>query len=134
MTSKTLGSGVDEWTPDESSPGGTGRCRGVDMETDWEHARLEYERTIEQMLSERNAPRVKQAIEAYKRDLPQLLREDKARHFVAYDGNTRVGLAKTREKLLAELKRKGFAGNRSLFIKIISALEDSVDTSSSSRG
>jgi len=94
------------------------------MEIDWEQERLNRESAIERMLSERNPDRIREGIEAYKRDLPQLLRTDKERHVAAYDGGTQVGIAKTREKLLIELEQKGLANNKSLFIKIISSLED----------
>ena len=45
----------------------------------------------------------------------------------------RVGIAKTREILLADLKRKGLASNKSLFIKIVSSLEDKENSCTSNR-
>jgi hypothetical protein len=116
---------VDDCAPGSSSHSAISPCGDIDMEIDWEQERLNQQKAIEQMLSERNPERIKQAIEAYKRDLPQLLRDDKGRYAVAYDGSTRVGIAKTRQNLLADLKRKGLENNKNLFIKIVSGLEDS---------
>lgn len=99
------------------------------MDTDWEQDRLAREKAMGLMLSGRDPRRVEEGIEAYKRDLPQLLGDDKEQYAVAYDGNTQVGIAKTREKLLADLKRKGLGNNKSLFIKIVSSLEDTKENS-----
>jgi hypothetical protein len=107
-------------------------CLDIDMEVDWEQERLNRERAIERVLSERDSNHIKEGIESYKRDLPQMLREQKERHVVAYDGSQRVGIAKTREELLTELKRKGLANNSSVFIKIISSLEDKKESFCSS--
>jgi hypothetical protein len=124
---------VDDCAPGTLSHPATNKW-GVDMEmeTDWEQERLAQEKTIQRILSQRDPKRIKEAIEAYKRDLPQLLRDDKERCVVAYDGSTQVGIAESREKLLADLKRKGLANNNNLFIKIVSSLKDSKETSCSS--
>jgi len=102
------------------------------MDVDWEQERLRQDKAIERILAERDPKRVEEGIEAYKRDLPQLLRDDKERYAVAYDGSSRVGIAETRERLLADLKRRGLANNKNLFIKIVSSLEDNRETSCSS--
>src|SRR5438093_1909604 len=85
---------------------------GADMDIDWEQERLRQDKAIERILAERDPQRVKEGIEAYKRDLPQLLRDDKERYAVAYDGSNRVGIAETRESLLADLERRGLANNK----------------------
>jgi hypothetical protein len=115
---------VDDCTPGRSSHSASNPCGDIDMEIDWEQESLSQQKDIERILSERDPKRIKEAIEAYKRDLPQLLRDDKERYAVAYDGSNRVGIAKTRQNLLADLKRRGLENNKSLFIKIVSSLED----------
>ncbi len=106
--------------------------QGADMDIDWEQERLRQDKAIERILAERDPKRVEEGIEAYQRDLPQLLRDDKERYAIAYDGSNRVGIAETCESLLADLKRRGLANNKNLFIKIISSLEDNRETSCSS--
>jgi hypothetical protein len=68
------------------------------MDIDWEQTRLNQEKAIKELLSQRDPKHINEGIEAYKRDLPQLLRDDRERYAVAYDGSVRVGIAKTREK------------------------------------
>jgi hypothetical protein len=94
------------------------------MDIDWEQERLNQDQAMARLLAGRDPKRIKEGIEAYKRDLPQLLREDKERYAVAYDGGLRIGIAETRASLLADLKRRGLGDNKSLFIKIVSRLED----------
>jgi hypothetical protein len=118
--------------PSGMPPQPANSLRGGDMDINWEQERLNHDKAIEHVLSDRDPRRIEEGIEAYKRDLPQLLRDDKERHVVAYDGSTRVGIAETREQLLTELERKGLADEKSLFIKIVSSLEDNREDSCSS--
>jgi hypothetical protein len=120
---------VDECAQGTPSHPASNKCLDTDMEIDWDQERLRHEKAIERILSERDPKRIKEGIEAYKRDLPQLLRDDKEQHAVAYDGSTRVGIARTRAELLADLKRRGLENNKSLFVKIVSSLEDDKETS-----
>jgi hypothetical protein len=103
----------------------------LDLETDWNEDRIARDRMYEEMLAWRNPERIRQGIEAYTRDLPQLLRDQKERFVVAYDGDTRVGIATTREKLLTQLKQRGISKHDSLFIKIVASLEDKRESMSS---
>lgn len=114
----------DDRASGTSSHSANNPCGGVDMEIDWEQVRPNQEKAINELLSQRDPEHIKEGIEAYNRDLPHLLRDNKERYAVAYDGSVRVGIAKTREKLLADLKRKGLANNKSLFVKIVSSMED----------
>ena len=101
------------------------------MDTDWKEDRLKRDKIYKELLAGRNPQRIKQGIEAYKRDLPQLLSDHKERYVVAYDGDTRVSIAATREKLLADLKHKGVSDHANLFIKIVSSLEHKRESMSS---
>ena len=96
----------------------------TDMDTDWNEDRVARDKMYKGQFAGRNHKRIKQGIEAYKRDLAQLLRDRKERHLVAYDGDTQVGMATTREKLLAELEQNGISDRNNLFIKVVSNLED----------
>src|ERR1700728_2335325 len=91
---------VSDCTPEMPSPPAN-NLWGEDMEIDWEQERLGHEKAIDRILAQRDPARIRAGIEAYNRELPQLLRDDKERHVVAYDGSTRVGIAKSREELLA---------------------------------
>jgi hypothetical protein len=122
---------VESHTTDETDGNYHNGLWSVDMEIDWDKEQDDLEKLYAQMLSGRNPERIKRGIEAYKRDLPQLVRDQKEHYVVAYDGDTRVGMEKTREKLLSELKRQGVSKNKNLFIKIVSSLEDSKETLSS---
>jgi hypothetical protein len=123
---------IEDRTPDLPPDAAEKPYRDIDTEIDWEQERLNRDKAIERMLSGRNSDLIKVGIAAYRRELPELLRAQKERHVVAYEGSTRVGIARTREQLFVELKRRGLADGASLFIKIISRLEDNKEDSRAS--
>jgi hypothetical protein len=115
---------IDDRAPEIRGQGINRECWHRDMDTDWNEDRAQREQMYRKMLAGRDSKKIKQGIEAYKRDLPQLLRDEKQRHVVAYDGNTRVGIASTREKLLVELNQKGISDYTNLFIKVVTKPQD----------
>jgi len=128
---ETLMPEVDEFAPETPVHNQNPDYWQIDMDTDWNEDRITRDRMYEEMLACRNPEKINQGIDAYTRDLPQLLRDQKERFVVAYDGATRVGIATTREKLLAELKQHGISKHDSLFIKIVTSLEDKRESMSS---
>jgi hypothetical protein len=107
------------------------QCWYDDLDTDWDEDRMKRDKAYDAVLARRNPNKFKEGIEAYRRDLPQLLRDQKDRWVVAYDGDTRIGIATTREQLIVALKQIGIANHDSLFIKIVSGLGDKRESMSS---
>jgi hypothetical protein len=103
----------------------------ADMDTDWELDQVKRDKLYEEMVSRGSLERTQQSIEAYKRDLPQLLRDQKERYVVAYDGDRQLGIASSRAKLLAELRNNGVSDYNGLFIKVVSSLENNRESMSS---
>ena len=77
------------------------------MEFDIERERAATRDEMQRLLAEPAAETIRQGIEAYKCDLPTLLAKGKDRNVVAYRGEKRLGIAPTRELLLARLEREG---------------------------
>lgn len=88
---------------------------------DIKQERVDREEAIDRILAQSDPQRIKAGVEAYNRDLPQLLKDGKERHVVAYDGAKQVAIAETRAALFAELKKQGIANNKSILIKLISS-------------
>jgi hypothetical protein len=97
----------------------------IQVEYDPELARLfkEREAEIQRILAQEKPELIQQGIEAYKRDLPRLLAENRYRQKVAYRGNELVAFGATFRQLRKRLAKKGFTDWGELFMTSISPLE-----------
>jgi hypothetical protein len=95
------------------------------VENDPELARMFKQREVEiqRILAQRNPELIEQGIEAYKRDLPRLLAENRYRQKVAYRGNELVAFGATLRQLKKRLAKKGFTNRGELFITCIAPLD-----------
>jgi hypothetical protein len=95
------------------------------VEYDPEIARLfkEREAEIQRILARQNPELIQQGIEAYKRDLPRLLAENRYRQKVAYRGNELIAFAATFRQLKKRLAKKGFTDWGELFMTSIWPLD-----------
>jgi hypothetical protein len=83
----------------------------------------EREAEIKRIVSQRNLPLIEEGVEAYKRDLPQLLSENRYRQLVAYRGSELVAFGSTHRQLRRRLEKKGFTNRGELFIISVAPLE-----------
>ncbi len=92
---------------------------------DPELARLLKERQaeVERIVAQRKPELIQQGIEAYKRDLPRLLAENRYRQLVAYRGNDLVAFGVSDRQLRRRLAKKGFTDRGELFITSIAPLD-----------
>ena len=67
----------------------------------------ERQAEIDRIVSQQNMPLIEAGIEAYKRDLPRLLSENRYQQWVAYRGAELVALASTRRRLRRMLEEEG---------------------------
>ena len=97
----------------------------VEGDLDPELARLFQvrEAAIQRILAHRKPELIQQGIEAYKRDLPRLLAENRYRQKVAYRGNELVAFGATYRQLQKRLAKKGFTDRGELFITSIAPLD-----------
>jgi hypothetical protein len=95
------------------------------VEYDPELARLyrEREAAIQRMLAQEKPELIQQGIEAYQRDLPRLLAENRYRQKVAYRGNELVAFGATFRQLKKRLAKKGFTDRGELFVTSIAPLQ-----------
>jgi hypothetical protein len=92
---------------------------------DPELARLlkEREAEVERIVAQRKPELIQQGIEAYKRDLPRLLAENRYLQQIAYRGNELVAIAATRHQLRKKLAKQGLTDWGELFTMTIAPLE-----------
>jgi hypothetical protein len=83
----------------------------------------ERQAEIERIVAQRNLPLIQAGIEAYKRDVPRLLSENRHRQLVAYRGSELVAFGRTRRQLRRRLEKKGFTNRGDLFITSIAPLD-----------
>jgi hypothetical protein len=83
----------------------------------------EWQAEIERIVAQRNLPLIQEGIEAYKRDLPRLLSENRYRQLVAYRGTEPIAFGRTRRQLRRRLEKKGFTNWGELFITSIAPLD-----------
>jgi hypothetical protein len=102
--------------PFDCAPNG---CRA---DVDDERAR-DREAAIPRILAQRKPELIQEGVEAYKRDLPRLLEENRYRQLVAYRGDTPVAFAATHRQLKKRLTKAGFTDEGELFIISIAPLE-----------
>jgi hypothetical protein len=81
------------------------------------------EAEIERLLASRKPEFIRLGIEAYVRDLPRLLAENRYRQKVAYRGNELIAFGATYRQLRSRLARKGFTERGELFVTTIAPLE-----------
>src|SRR5437868_15052319 len=92
------------------------------VEYDPEIAQLfqEREAQIQRILAQRKPELIQQGIEAYKRDLPRLLAENRYRQKVAYRGNELVAFGATFRQLKKTLAKQGFTDRGELLMTRLS--------------
>jgi hypothetical protein len=97
----------------------------IRFEDDPELARLfkVREAEIQRILAHRKPELIQQGIEAYQRDLPRLLAENRYRQKVAYRGKEVVAFGATFRQLEKRLAKKGFTDWGELFVTSIAPLE-----------
>jgi hypothetical protein len=105
----------------DSDPPMDSKC----VEDDPELARLfkVREAAIQRILGQRKPELIQAGVEAYKRDLPRLLAENRYGQLVAYRGSEVVAFAATDRQLKKRLAKKGFTDRGELFITSIAPLD-----------
>jgi hypothetical protein len=83
----------------------------------------EREAKLDRMLAQRKPELIQQGIEAYQRDLPRLLAENRYLQQVAYRGNEMVAMAATRRKLWKKLEKLGLTDWGELYTTVVAPLE-----------
>jgi len=87
---------------------------------------------IQQILAQRKPELIQQGVEAFKRDLPGLLAENRYRQHVAYRGNELVAIAATSRQLSKKLAKLGFTDMGEMFTMPVAPLEIDEDDDVSS--
>ena len=97
----------------------------IRVEDDPELARLfkVREAEIQRIVAQQKPELIQQGVEAYKRDLPRLLAENRYRQLVAYRGNELVAFGATYRQLEKRLAKKGFTDWGELFVMSIAPLD-----------
>ena len=75
------------------------------------------------MLAQKKPELIQQGIDAYKRDLPRLLAENRYLQHVAYRGNEMVAIAPTDRKLWKKLEKLGLTDMGEIFETVIAPPE-----------
>ena len=83
----------------------------------------ERDAAIQQILARQKPELIQQGVEAYKRDLPRLLAENRYLQQVAYRGNELVAIAVTWRQLSRKLRQKGLDDIGELFTITVASLE-----------
>src|SRR5271155_5540871 len=78
----------------------------------------EYQAELERIIARRKPELIQQGVEAYKRDLPRLLAENRYLQHVAYRGNDMVAIASTNRKLWKKLRKQGLTDIGELFTTV----------------
>jgi hypothetical protein len=92
---------------------------------DPEVARLVRERQaeVERIVARRKPELIQLGIQAYLRDLPRLLAENRSGQLVAYRGNDLVAFGGSYRKLRKRLAKKGFTDWGELYVNCIAPLD-----------
>ena len=99
-------------------------CTPIECGTDVDDRRAkDREAAIQRILAQRKPELIQEGVEAYKRDLPRLLAENRYRQLVAYRGNEPVAFARSHRQLQKRLTKAGFTDRGELFITSIAPLE-----------
>jgi hypothetical protein len=83
----------------------------------------EREAKLDRMLAQRKPELIQQGIEAYQRDLPRLLAENRYLYHVAYRGNEMVAIAATDRKLWKKLEKLGLTDLGEIFETVVEPLD-----------
>jgi hypothetical protein len=78
---------------------------------------------VQQILAQQKPELIQQGVEAYKRDLPRLLADNRYLQQVAYRGNELVAIAATWRQLSRKLRQKGLEAIGELFTITVAPLE-----------
>jgi hypothetical protein len=89
----------------------------------------ERQAEIERIVSQRNMPLIEAGIEAYKRDLPRLLSENRYRQWVAYRGSELVALGSSYRRLRRKLEKMGYTNMGEFFLSDVAPLQIDEDES-----
>ena len=110
--------GIGEVAPDPT-------LHSARVEYDPELAQIfkEREAEIQRILAQQKPELIQQGVEAYKRDLPRLLAENRYRQLVAYRGNELIAFGATDRQLRKRLAKQGFTDRGGLFITSIAPLQ-----------
>lgn len=76
---------------------------------------------LEQLLSSAPLPIIQKSIDAFRRDLPELLKTHRGK-WVAYHGDERIGFGRTKTELCRESLRRGLTPNQF----VVCGVEESV--------
>jgi hypothetical protein len=83
----------------------------------------ERQAEIERIVSQRNLPLIEAGVEAYKRDLPRLLSENRYQQWVAYRGSELVAFGSSYRRLRKKLEKMGFTHMGEFFMINVAPLE-----------
>jgi hypothetical protein len=83
----------------------------------------EREAKLDRILAQRNPELIQKGIEAYLRDLPRLLAENRYLYHVAYRGNEMVAIAATDRKLWKKLEKLGLTDLGEIFETVVEPLD-----------
>jgi hypothetical protein len=97
----------------------------TEVEYDPEMARLlrEREAEVQRVLARQNRELIQHGLEAYLRDLPRLLAENRLRQLVAYRGNELVAFGASYRQLRRRLAKKGITDWGELYVDCVAPLE-----------
>ncbi len=83
----------------------------------------EREAVLDRILAQRKPELIQQGIDAYLRDLPRLLAENRYLQHVAYRGNEMVAIAPTDRKLWKKLEKLGLTDRGEIFETVVEPLD-----------
>lgn len=95
------------------------RSTRVGCDPELERIMKECAAEVERIVARRKPELIQQGIEAYKRDLPRLLAENRYRQQVAYRGNELIAFAATTRQLWKKLEKLGFSDMGELFMTVV---------------
>ena len=78
---------------------------------------------VERIVARQKPELIQKGIEAYQRDLPRLLAENRYRQHVAYRGNEMVAIAATEHKLWKKLEKVGLTDMGELYTTVVAPLQ-----------
>ncbi|GEM_PF-4322852 len=81
---------------------------------------------LEEILGEKMPPMIVQARNAFRRDLPELLR-DHPRRWVAYHGDRRIGVGGTKTALYQDCLRRGLGRDQFLVLLVEPEMPDEIE-------
>jgi hypothetical protein len=123
--SQQVTSGTGEVAPDRSP----GRA-GIEEDLSFVSPISEERRAeIERIVSQRNILLIEAGIEAYKRDLPRLLSENRHRQWVAYRGSELVAFGSSYRRLRRKLEKMGYTNIGEFFLSDVAPLQIDEDES-----